>query len=286
MPDDPDRLEPDPVDLIDTAPAGLTLRRPAVPVTIGELAALKGAAVEIVDARVQVITTLRKASIRVTAPEDWLLFKAPDDQGGQVVAYLQDCGGDRVRDLWGIEIYNVGTPTKIAGSDPAVFHYLITGCGRCKLTGQELAEVEGGRSSTDDFCKGKVGVELELAVRKAARANLDGTITRELAGLKSVPVAELADAWKGTTKTIEQCRRGRGFGTRDERLGARSEKAPDVDPPSCEVCGSKGQYRPAKGDRKAFYGCPNYAKHADQKWIMDADKWVKQQQQPTTKPAA
>jgi hypothetical protein len=140
-----------------------------------------------------------------------------------------------------------------------------------------LEEVEGGRSSTDDFCKGKDGLDLELAVRKAARANLDGNITRELAGMKSVPIADLEKAWEGTPKKVDECRRGRGFGTHNERLGARTEKAPDLDPPVCAVCNTPGVYRAAKGDRKAFYGCPNYSKHADQKWIVDAAKWAAEQ---------
>jgi hypothetical protein len=92
--------------------------------------------------------------------------------------------------------------------------------------------------------------------------------------MKSVPVNQLAEAWIGTKKSIDQCRRGRGFGTRDERIGGRNEKAPDVDPPICPHCTTPGQYRPAKGDRGAFYGCPNYSKHADKKWIVDAARWV------------
>jgi len=264
----------------------LALRTPETPTTINELAALKGEALEVIDARVQVIATLRKASIRATHPEDWLLFKAPEEQGGQVVGYLQDAGADRVRDLWGIEVRNVSKPEKITGNDPAVFHYLITGDGYCKLTRQEVVAIEGGRSSTDDFVKGKTGVELELLVRKAARANLDGNITRELAGMKSVPIGELQAAWAGTTKRVEACRLGRGFGTHSERLGARKETAPDVDPPVCPHCGTKGVYRPARDGRAAFYGCPNYEKHRDKKFIVDAEQWVAEQaqQKPPTKP--
>lgn len=258
----------------ETPETHLALRHPAVPVTVSDLAAMKGAALEIIEARVQVIDTLRKAAIRATSPPDWLLFKSPDEQGGQVVGYLQDCGADRVRDLWGIEVFGVSTPEKITGNDPAVFHYIIGGSGRCKLTGQTLEAVEGGRSSTDDFCKDKKGLDLDLAVRKAARANLDGNITRELAGMKSVPAEDLIRAWEGTPKRIDDCRRGRGFGTREERLGASSAKAPDVEPPVCPHCGTTGAYRPAKGDRKPFYGCPKFASHADKKWIVDAAKWV------------
>lgn len=274
-------------DVIDTAPVAseraLELRRPDVPADLNEIAALRSTGVEIVEARALVLTTLRKAAIRMTSPADWLLFKSPEEQGGQIVGYLQDCGADRVRDLYGIEIFGLSAPELVETNDPAIFHYLITGSGRCKLTRQILEDVEGGRSSTDDFCKGKNGLELKLAVRKAARANLDGNITRELSGLKSVPVEEIAAAWEGTNKKTENCRRGRGFGTRDERVGGASAKAPDVEPPVCPHCKSKGVYRPAKDNRKAFYGCPQYGKHPNEKFIIDAEKWIADHQ---GKPAA
>ena len=263
----------------DPAAVALTPRRPDIPTNLETLAALKGEAIAVVEARVTVLTTLRKASIRSTSPEDWTKFKTNQEHGGQEVAYLSDAGCDRVADLFGIEKYGISKPEKVVGADPTQFHYLIQGSGRCKLTGQVLECVEGGRSSSDEFVKGKTGVELELLVRKAARANLDGNIVRELAGLKSVPVAELAAAWAGTNKRVEQCRRGRGYGTADERVGGTRESEPDVPPPVCPHCGAKARFRPARGDRGAFYGCPNYEKHADKKWTVDAAKWIAQSQQ-------
>jgi hypothetical protein len=273
--DDRERVD---AELMPDAPTtALVARAPSTPVTLSDLAAMKGEAIEVVEARVQVITTLRRASIRATHPPDWLLFKAPDEQGGQIVGYLQDAGCDRVRDLWGIEVYGVSVPEKLVGADAGVFHYLVRGNGRCRLTKQSIEAIEGGRASTDDFVRGVTGLQLELLVRKAARANLDGNITRELAGMNSVPVEELGAAWVGTPKRVEDCRRGRGFGTAGERLGARNEKAPDVDPPTCPHCGTKGKYREGKNGRGAFFGCPQYQSHADKKWIVDAAEWVAKQ---------
>jgi hypothetical protein len=266
----------EPID-VDAEPAASTgshlIRSPQTPVTLNEIAALKGEALEVIEARVQVIETLRRASIRATSPPDWILFKSPDEQGGQIVGYLQDAGADRVRDLWGIEVFDVTRPEKVAGNDPAVFTYLISGSGRCKLTRQILEAVEGGRSSTDDFCKGKTGADLELTVRKAARANLDGNITRELAGMKSVPIQEIEAAWVGTTKKIENCRRGRGFGTAAERIGGARAGEPEIDPPKCGVCGAVAKYRAANDKGPAFYGCPNYQQHKDRKWSVKAAEW-------------
>lgn len=263
----------------------IALRGPNVPTTLAELAVLKGQAPEIIEARIRVLETARKAAIKATHPEDWLLFKAPDDQGGQIVGYLQDSGCERVRDIFGISISNVQAPEKIPGADPGEFTYIIRGDGHCTLTVQMIEGIEGGRSSTEDFCKDKTGAALELAVRKAARANLDGQIVRELAGLAAVPQAELEAAWTGTYKQVQNCRRGRGFGSRSERMGGTSTRqgAADVEPPVCPHCGSKGAYRQAKGEpgtrgyRAPFYGCPNYTKHEDKKWIVDAAKWEKEQ---------
>jgi len=283
---EPDHLEGD---LLPTPTTALAARTPTTPVTLSDLAALKGEAIEVVEARVQVITTLRRASIRATHPPDWLFFKAPDEQGGQIVGYLQDSGCDRVRDLWGIEIFGVSTPEKLVGNDAGAFHYLVRGSGHCRLTKQTIEGIEGGRASTDDFVRGVTGIQLELLVRKAARANLDGNITRELAGMNSVPVEELAAAWVGTPKRIEDCRRGRGFGSAGERLGARRENAPDVDPPTCPHCQPadtvKLKYRDAKGTRAAFYGCPNFEKHPNQRVIIDAADWVAKHQKTKTPPA-
>lgn len=249
----------------------LMIRSPAIPTTIAELAHLKGEALEILEARVRILETLHKSALRMTSPPDWVLFKSPEEHGGQVVGYLQDCGAERCRDLYGIEIFNVSTPQKIPGATPAEFFYVITGDGRCSITRQQVEAMEGGRSSTEDFCKDRKGADLELAVRKAARANLDGNITRELAGLKSVPIEEIAEAWKGTNKTIEQCRRGRGFGTRDQRLGATAAEAA-IDPPLCPVCKKPMLLR--NGQRGKFYSCADYKDHGRAAKTWNLEDWI------------
>lgn len=270
---DPEVLPPETTDL--------ELRHPGVPTTLAELATLKGQGHEIIEARIRVLETARKAAIRATHPTDWILFKAKDDQGGQIVGYLQDSGCERVRDIFGIGIEHVSSPEKIAGADPNVFHYLVRGDGRCSLTGQMIEGIEGGRSSTEDFCKDKTGAALELAVRKAARANLDGQIVRELAGLGSVPLAELEAAWTGTHKKVAECRRGRGFGTTQERSGGEHPDAPtDLVAPHCPHCGAQAVMRTSA--RGPFYSCPRWKQHEDKKWTLDLEKW---KQDPRSKPA-
>lgn len=268
-----DVLDPEVVEPETTALS--RLRHPAVPVTVNDLAALKGEALEVLDARITILETARKRAIRMTAPEDWVLYLSKD---GRITGYLQDAGCDRIRDITGIEVFGVGEPQRVVAADGQSFMYLIRGSGRSRLTMQVVEEMEGGRESTEDFCKGKTGARLELDVRKAARANLDGNITRELAGLKSVPLEDLKAAWEGTGKNWEHCHKGRGFGSQDERVGATRQGEPDVEPPTCRFCQPantvKLKYRQGKDGRAPFYGCPNYDKHPSQKMIVDAAKWI------------
>ena len=218
----------------------LDIRHPAAPATLEQISALGDGGNEIVRARVQVLQTLRKASIQATSPEDWLLFHAVDRRTGQerTIGYLQDAGCDRVASLWGIEIFGIEKPERVMANDgtPA-FMYLIRGSGRCSITGQTVEQMEGGRSSSDDFCKDEKGTALELKVRKAARANLDGNIVRELTGLKSVAISELQAAWEGSKKHSDNCVKARGFGSAQ---GAGTVDASKVDTstpvPDCPTC--------------------------------------------------
>ncbi len=238
----------------------LPMEHPGREVGLAELAARKGEGLAIIEARAKILETLRKAAIRATSPEDWLLFK---DRVGAVIGYLQDCGCDRVRDLYGIEIRDVGKPEKVFGQDGESFTYLIQGGGYCGITHQTVESIEGGRSSTDEFLFGKSGVELELAVRKAARANLDGNITRELAGLKSVPLSELHEAWKDSNKDSANCRLGRGFGTGAERQGADLQTGAGVkqsEAPPCPKCDGPMKFVKGKqGKYDDFWSCAKYS---------------------------
>ena len=208
--------------------------------------------VEIIDRRVAILSRLRKAAIASTEPEDWVLYRRTDKNTGaelSVTGYLQDAGCQRVVDIYGVSIFNVLKPEKIAGDDGS-FAYLITGDGYCSVTGQTVEAIEGVRDSTEEFVRGKQGVRLETDVRKAARANLDGGIVRKLVGLKSIPVQVLAQVW-GDSKSVDRCVKGRGFG-----VGADPEKSP-----ACPVCSGPMDLRPAGTSKSsgkqydAFWSC-------------------------------
>lgn len=247
-----------------------------VPRTLLDLAALRHDALPVIDTKIKVLTTIRKAALLMTYPTDWTKYRADD---GSVICYLEDAGADRVRDLFGISIFDVTRAEKIIGDEPGDFCCVVMGSGRCSLTGQSVEMMEGVRGSKEKACEGLSGAMLEARVRKLARANLDGGITRELAGLKSVPEEELQDAWRGTSRTTDRCHQGRGYGTKAERTAARSQApAPQVAAPVCPHCQARGIYHAEKDGRSAFYGCPNYRDHPQKKFIINADAWIKQQQ--------
>jgi len=283
-------IEHDEIVPADVAPStGLERRRFDAPLRLEEIAMLKAdEGVAIIKAQETILTTLRASAIRMTSPEDWVLNKTPDEQGGQITAYLENCGGQRLRKHFRIEIFNVGdppgsgNPTRIPTADPKVFYYVIRGDGRCNLTGEVIEGVEGARGSTGPWAANFTGEELEINMRRAARTNLDGRITRDLAGLNSVPAAELEAAWAGTTKKLAQCRRGKGFGTRDARMGGDVARDAGIDPPVCRLCNSKMVLR--KGQRGDFYSCPKYRDHGKDAYTVDADKWIKEHP-PTLTPS-
>lgn len=197
------------------------------------------------------LTTLRLASISLTYPDDWLLFKKPD---GRITAYLQDCGAERIAPLWGISITNVSNHEKV-DLDGGGFLYVIRGDGQSALTGKRVVAIEGARASTDDICKGFSGAALEVKVRKMARANLDGSIVRDLTGLSNAPLEWLVAAWKNSPeKNPDFCPKGRGFGSQDERMGAGEYG----DAPKCPACQTTMKLRKGKDGKNDFWGCPNY----------------------------
>jgi len=263
----------------------LQLRPGAVPVTIEELAALSSiaAAQRNIEARFTIVDTIRARAAMSTFPTDWVVFKQPAEQGGQVTGYLMDAGAKRALGGAGIEVFHVSEPQRIEGVEPGTFSIRFYADGRSHITGQTIEKVLGSRSSTDDACKGLTGVQLEDKVLKMARANCDGNVARKLLGLQNYPADDLSRVWArcNPPRSIEQCNRGRGFGTREDRQGIGA--APNVAPPKCTVCGAVGVWRAGKDGKLDFYFCPNHTKHpAGKKWFQDAPAWVASQTAPVS----
>jgi hypothetical protein len=259
-------------DAPDDASDALVLSRPDAPTTFDELALHGTSAVAILETRHKLIATSRRGALTLTFATDWVRELQPS---GVETLYLSDVGCQRIRGFLGVEIENLGPMERITLTEPpGAFLYVVSGDGFHKLTGQRLRRVEGGRASTERFCQDVQGAERELKVRKAARANLDGRITRSLGGVNAVPRSELDAIFKISGQRIEDCAKGHGFGTQDERVGGMRADDPAVPPPVCAVCGKTAKYRQGRGTRGPFYGCPDYEKHPDKKWTVDAADWI------------
>lgn len=255
-------------EIIPPEATSLDRRRPAAPVTLTDLADRKDDGLAIIEAKNTILTTLRRSSLALTNPQDWVLFRDPD---GNVTGFLQDRGCDRVAPMWGIDIGDDISYERIHSPEDNTFAWVCKGSGRCRVTGQAVHAMEGTRYSTEQFVSGLKPIEKEVRVKQAARANLDGGIVRELAGLKSVPEQELAEAWKGSWKKTSMCAKGKGFGSRQEREGGRQvAEKPNVPTPICDECQGPMQYVSGgeKDGRKweAYWKCPVY------RWDSQAKK--------------
>jgi hypothetical protein len=256
----------------------LAVRNPSVPTTINELAALEEQGEDIVGTRGRIWHSLRVAAIRETNPEDYVLYRAVDAQSGEerITAYLQDSGCSRIRPLLGIDI-NVPlgqsefhferTAIKVTVKDKEgndvekeEFAYSVTGDGECRVTGRKVYGVVGTRYSTDsDAAAISEPLRKELRVKGNARINLDGNITRQLAGMKVIPTHELDKAWEGTGKSSKKCTWGRGFA---DKKGADIKGPGGIQAPICEACGANLQFHNAGSYQgrpyDAFWKCTQY----------------------------
>lgn len=248
--------------------------------TVDELAQSESGVV-IVERGIAIIKTLRAASIALTYPHDWVLFKAED----RVTAYCQDAGCQRFSDLWGIEIYDLGEWIHTKDEETGDFSWSIEGSGLSKRTGQVVVGIFGTRYSYEEFIVRRKLPKLQISteVKKAARANLHGSIVRELAGMKQVPMEELDQVWAtagmGAYKTTKLSPRGRGFGTGNERAGGASADkngglAP-TDIPMCDFCEPPVRLVYREKGNPPFWGCPQYTKHPSKKMTINHDELVK-----------
>ncbi len=176
-----------PVELIDE----LRERADASPRTLSALAAsdVQQAAAAAVE--------MQRASIALTFPEDWVMFRAKD---GAEVCFLEDVGCARVRPLWGISFDSVDYRRDFIEHELDDGHLFIEATARATsaLTGEEAVEI-GSRSSDGFFGSAWAASEskpvererVKSNIRKAALANARGRIIRTLTGLGQVPVKEL-----------------------------------------------------------------------------------------------
>lgn len=204
---------------------------------VDQLQTLEGAAI-IFDTRCRLLETCRVSAIKATQPEDWVLSKAKD---GSEMGMLKASGANVVAQYWGIEIYNVrplGPRGEFAPEEvvTAEGRTLRAWCdARSNVTGQQRSNIEASRSSTESFVGRPANYPSgdswhgDLVAGADLRASvytlLLSKATRVLAGLARVPKAQLALAWEGSSKTVDRCTLGSGYGSSTERTAAKVSTA-------------------------------------------------------------
>lgn len=247
-----------------------------VPGTIDDLAARTEDFRVLIEARYETVDLLRRRSIALTYPGDWLQFGSDEEAFG----YLQGGKGcERVMQLWGVNVVNLGPMERIDMTDDdgkkAGFYYCIRGDGECNVTKSKGEGFEGICGSDDDFLftgrgedkRPKKPLQREKEMRHAARTRLDGIVTRSLMGLKAIPISEIQRIWneaghahKATAKIPKGKGAGKGFGTSAERAGADTFIAPGYkasEAPKCPKCSKQMKFVPKGAKHDAFWSCPD-----------------------------
>jgi hypothetical protein len=156
-----------------------------------------------IQAAAAMATALRRATIAQTLATDWVIHEANTPDGDKAeFAYLQDCGCQRVANLWGIEFERTRLDDfqkEVLSSGHVVYSIMVT--GRSTRTGLERTEI-GTRSTSSSFFVRQWDKAQEnddesamrqilLNVQKAALTNAHGRVTRAVTGMNRMPASEL-----------------------------------------------------------------------------------------------
>ena len=195
---------------------------------------------QIFERRTQLLETCYLVAIGRTRPEDWIVSKDPQ---GDTTATLAASGAQLVAEVYQVKLSNVRPKDDRGLFDPArteIAAGVYSFRGSCdawsRINGREQM-VEMTRRSDEDFTGRTVDADGGLTNDRQKRIGADegdlrssvltGLLTkavRVLCGMTRVPPGDLAKAWKGTEKKVEQCRKGHGFGT------SAARNASDVTP--------------------------------------------------------
>lgn len=254
----------------------MALRSPMFAGNIDRLSMIPDRALEILKTRVQIVRNLRIASIQATFATDWVKFINKDT--GQEIAYLQDCGCERVIKLWNIESIDKIPPTEtriVDPQNPNIFQWIFNGNARSTMTGEEVYGIEGTRYSDDPFFKNFSGLRLDYKTKQAARTNFDGNVLRTLSGLGNVPIEELT----ACGLDVERCHKGRGYDRTPAGADVTIKDAgiPASQFPKCDKCGGEMKFIPGRNDEQkqyeAFFACKKPKGECDGKTVKAAG-WI------------
>ena len=183
-----------------------------------------------------------------TFPTDWVVFKQPEEQGGQITGYLMDAGAKRALAGAGVEVFDVSEPQRIEGTEPGTFSIRFFASGRSVITNQVIEKVLGSRSSIGRRVQGPdgraargQGVEDGAGqLRRQRRAQVDraaelsGRSNSRACGRGSIRRAASSSATGGAASARAKIARGAG-------------SAPNVPVPKCPHCQIAGRVARRQG---------------------------------------
>lgn len=185
-------------------------------------------AMRIFQRRAELLEHCRIVAIRATNPQDWILSKTDK---GEEIAMPSDSACSKIADVYGIDVQDilprdnrgVFTP-EIEKDDKGRTTYRAWATGMSRTTGRKVALIECARRDDERFIgRDDNPNDIRSAVLTLARSK----ITRILSGLAKVPRSVLETSWNGTGKTSDNCNKGHGYGSSDERR-AQSVAPDDV----------------------------------------------------------
>ncbi|MDD5304857.1 MAG: hypothetical protein PHS14_17305 [Elusimicrobia bacterium] len=188
--------------------------------------------------RAKLLEGFYMTALKRTRPQDWILFK---DKQGNVNAMLAASGAELVAEVYGIRVSNL-RPLDARGMfapdriDVTADVYELRGAcdAYSRVNGREVFGLEMSRRSDEQFTGRAVNDEKKFDfqgknanpadLRSAVMTGLRTKTVRVLCSMTRVPPSDLEKAWNGTPKKVDECRKGSGFGTGNER---RSEAVSD-----------------------------------------------------------
>ena len=195
------------------------------------------AAQEIVKRRAALLTTMRHAGIGDTDPQGWVLHKAQD---GSIVGIPGSAACTRLAKLYGIAVTRMRplddegnfNPEEIPVKDGEEIEFRGFCDGRSAVTGEVIEQVEFSRRTDEQFIGRYDDMAARLGpwigdIRKSVGTGLRSKTVRILTGTGKVPYDQLKIAFEATSKNVDDCTQGHGFGTSGAR-GARKVAEPEV----------------------------------------------------------
>lgn len=220
--------------------AALVERREAAlsgPVTLDSLTVIDSSRViALVESRAKALESMRRAGIKLTHPQDWVLFKGRD---GRVTASLKRSGAQKVAKLWGIS-FHPRSAVEVSTSKQKVMKWVngektsvvddvttaeIYGDAVCSVTGETVEGLRAYRRTDEEFVGRGTIDDLKQAAHTAGLTKA----VRILAAFSSVPIDELADAWGKAPKYVEEnAVLGAGYSKqqREQAVQASTQNAP------------------------------------------------------------